>query len=170
MAISFINNLSRENTFSALEKCCVSKTWINGMVNSIPFDSANALFLASDKSWASCAEPDWLEAFTGHPKIGDVSSLAKKFANTHTWAGNEQSGMNKADMKIIEQLAKGNQDYEGKFGFIFIVCATGKSAKEMLDLLLLRLPNSREKELKIAAAEQHKITRIRLGKLLGSNL
>ncbi|MBL4624369.1 MAG: 2-oxo-4-hydroxy-4-carboxy-5-ureidoimidazoline decarboxylase [Flavobacteriales bacterium] len=168
MTINELNNISQEQAYSAFEKCCVSKSWINGVLNSMSFDTADDLYQASDKSWSNCKETDWLEAFTGHPKIGDISSLAKKFSNTHGWAGHEQSGMNTAEMDVIKRLSLGNNNYADKFGFIFIVCAKGKSAQEMLDLLEQRLPNNRKDELQIAAVEQHKITRIRLEKLLAT--
>jgi 2-oxo-4-hydroxy-4-carboxy-5-ureidoimidazoline decarboxylase len=95
-----------------------------------------------------------------------MASLEKKFGNAAQWSANEQSNVANASKEILETLAKGNQDYETKFGYIFIVCATGKSAAEMLALLQSRLPNDPEKEIEIAADEQNKITRLRLEKLL----
>ena len=109
---------------------------------------------------------DYLEAFEGHPRIGDVESLAKKYANTKGWAGGEQKGLESADREVLQRLAKGNADYEAKFGHIFIVCATGKSAAEMLALLEARMPNDPKTEVMVAAEEQNKITRLRLKKLL----
>jgi 2-oxo-4-hydroxy-4-carboxy-5-ureidoimidazoline decarboxylase len=120
----------------------------------------------AEEQWYECTEADWLEAFTHHPKIGDIDSLKKKFASTATWAAGEQSGAAAASQKVLEDLAKGNDDYEKKFGFIFIVCATGKTAEEMLQLLQDRLPNKKEDELKIAMDEQNKITKLRLEKLI----
>ncbi len=136
------------------------------MLVGFPVEDELGLYFLATKCWDACLEPDYLEAFSHHPKIGDIDSLKKKFASTATWASGEQAGVNAADQATLEQLAEGNNLYEEKFGFIFIVCATGKSAAEMLDLLKQRLPNNREDELKIAAAEQHKITLIRLEKLL----
>lgn len=124
----------------------------------------------SDILWEQTTESDWMEAFSHHPKIGDVKSLEKKFASTAAWASGEQASVNEASQEVIQKLAKGNEDYEKKFGFIFIVCATGKSAPEMLELLEIRLPHEREKELRIAANEQNKITHIRLDKLFSSIL
>jgi 2-oxo-4-hydroxy-4-carboxy-5-ureidoimidazoline decarboxylase len=135
------------------------------MVRSRPFASRDALFEAADRVWQALAEPDWLEAFSHHPKIGDVKALAEKFKSTSNWAKGEQGGTSGAAPAILEGLAAGNRAYEGKFGFIFIVCATGKSAEEMLELLNGRLPNDRATELAIAAGEQAKITRLRLEKL-----
>jgi 2-oxo-4-hydroxy-4-carboxy-5-ureidoimidazoline decarboxylase len=120
----------------------------------------------AEDQWYECSEADWLQAFTHHPKIGDVDSLKKKFASTAKWAGNEQGAVNSASEETLKALAKGNDDYEKKFGFIFIVCATGKSADEMLQLLQERLPNDKAGEIKIAMEEQNKITQLRLQKLL----
>lgn len=136
------------------------------MLTTLPVDNVEQLFRAADQKWNETGPEDWLEAFSHHPKIGDLGSLQQKFANTSNWAQNEQSGVNGSTIDIIEALAAGNKAYEEKFGYIFIVCATGKSAAEMLDILQSRLPNVPETEMKIAAAEQHKITRIRLQKLL----
>ena len=101
-----------------------------------------------------------------HPKIGDVESLSKKYENTKTWAVGEQKGVENADRAVIEKLAEGNKTYEEKFGHIFIVCATGKSAAEMLSMLEGRMKNDPKDEILIAAGEQNKITRLRLKKLL----
>jgi 2-oxo-4-hydroxy-4-carboxy-5-ureidoimidazoline decarboxylase len=133
-------------------------------VDNRPFASSDDLKVTSDTIWISAEEKDWKEAFTHHPKIGDVSALQKKFA-TKEWAKEEQSGVGAASEDVLDELVKGNSEYEKKFGYIFIVCATGKSAQEMLDLLKKRLLNSAQEELKIAAREQNKITHLRIEKL-----
>lgn len=166
MTISTLNTLSEKAAFDEISKCCGATNWVNNMVAARPFKDENNLLGKADKYWSQTTEADGLEAFTHHPKIGDISSLEKKFANTKAWAGNEQKGVATATKAVIEQLAQGNKDYEDKFGFIFIVCATGKSADEMLALLQARLLNDRQDEIKIAMAEQHKITMIRLKKLI----
>lgn len=160
------NQLPETAAATALKRCCGASKWVDGMVAARPFRDQSELLAAADRIWASCEAADGLEAFSHHPKIGDRASLEKKFASTAKWAGNEQGGMAQADADTIAKLAQGNADYEAKFGFIFIVCATGKSAAEMLALLENRLSNDRETELPIAMAEQHKITLIRLKKLL----
>jgi 2-oxo-4-hydroxy-4-carboxy-5-ureidoimidazoline decarboxylase len=165
MTIAEFNLLSETERYDALFKCCGSKAWANLMLTVFPVDSLADLLISADEKWAQCEEEDYLEAFTHHPKIGDKNSLKEKFAATAAWASNEQSGVNTAPDDVIDALAKGNQDYEEKFGYIFIVCATGKSASEMLWLLESRLPNDPDKEIEIAAGEQAKITRIRLEKL-----
>ena len=136
------------------------------MVAGRPYASEEDLLNKAEAYWQTISKEDWLEACEGHPKIGDVSSLKKKYAHTKQWAGNEQGGMDSASEDVIERLAQGNTDYENKFGYIFIVCASGKTATEMLELLENRLDNSPEKELKIAMGEQSKITQLRLKKLL----
>ena len=166
MTIQALNNLNIEQLRNELEKCCGAERWIRKMLSVFPVLDEEELLNTADEKWADCSEEDWLEAFTHHPKIGDVDSLKKKFASTATWASGEQSGVQTASDKIILELAKGNTDYEQKFGCIFIVCATGKSASEMLELLKARMHHKREHELHVAAAEQAKITQLRLKKLL----
>lgn len=133
----------------------------------LPFESTKALHQTAHDVWYSaCGPADWLEAFQHHPKIGDLKSLEQKFASTQAWAGQEQQSVNTATLAILEALAAGNATYEQRFGYIFIVCATGKSAAEMLALLQDRLSNDPETELRIAMGEQAKITAIRLNKLI----
>ena len=136
------------------------------MVANRPFSSPTDFLDQADAVWWSLTPTDWLEAFEHHPKIGDVENLRARFKKTADFSEAEQAGMSDADEQIIQALAKGNSNYEDKFGYIFIVCATGKSAAEMLDILNGRLPNEATTELHIAAGEQTKITRIRLNQLL----
>lgn len=143
---------------AALLKCCGSRRWARAMAARSPFIDEAALLAAADEEWAKCGKDDILEAFRAHPKIGGTGA--------HGWAKGEQSGMDRAAQDTKEALARGNEEYERRFGYIFIVCATGKSAGEMLGLLQARLPHDPDTELKTAAAEQAKITRIRLAKLL----
>jgi OHCU decarboxylase len=129
-----------------------------------PFADAEAMQKAADEIWWSLTTEDWLEAFSKHPRIGQnwigENAIAK-------WSAEEQSGMSKAGITTAEAMARLNVDYADKFGFIFIVCAAGKSAEEMLELLEIRFKHSRGEEIAIAAAEQAKITHLRLDKLLG---
>ena len=166
MTLHELNILPKEQLKQELFKCCGSENWVNKMLPFFPADDMVELINDAEDQWYECTEADWLEAFTHHPKIGDVESLKKKFAATAQWASGEQSAVSTASQQTIEALAKGNEDYENKFGFIFIVCATGKSAEEMLQLLQARLPNAKEEEIKIAMDEQNKITLLRLQKLL----
>ncbi len=140
------------------------------MVAGRPFFSIDEMLVVADREWFSLGESEWLEAFSHHPKIGEggIEGLRKKFASTAAWASKEQSGVAAADEQTLHALAAGNEAYEKKFGFIFIVCAMGKSAGEMLALLESRLSNDRQTELQKAAAEQAKITKLRLEKLLNT--
>ena len=168
MHLSELNQLSAEAAAAEFTKCCGSATWVAKMVSARPFRDEDHLFGEAHQAWSECSEADGLEAFTHHPKIGGMEELAKKFADTSAWASGEQASVRQASTEVLEALAQGNTDYENKFGYIFIVCATGKSAQEMLDLLQQRLPNPPEVEIRIAMAEQMKITIIRLKKLLNA--
>ncbi len=166
MTIEKLNSLKPQEAADELFKCCGSTAWSKKLSEQRPFKNAHDLCETSDGIWENATNEDGLEAFTHHPKIGDIKSLEKKFASTKEWAGGEQSGVNVANQTILQALAKGNDDYENKFGFIFIVCATGKSAEEMLVLLNERIGNDKAVEIKIAMEEQNKITKIRLKKLI----
>ncbi|MBL4905159.1 MAG: 2-oxo-4-hydroxy-4-carboxy-5-ureidoimidazoline decarboxylase [Flavobacteriaceae bacterium] len=162
-----LNTLSETAAFSQLEQCCVSNTWINKMVASRPFSSVDELISKAAAIWyQDCNEHDFLEAFSGHPKIGNVESLKEKFAHTADWANNEQAEVAEASMETINALASANTAYEKKFGYIFIVSASGKSADEMLAIINARLTHQINDELSVAMNEQHKITVIRLAKLI----
>jgi 5-hydroxyisourate hydrolase/2-oxo-4-hydroxy-4-carboxy-5-ureidoimidazoline decarboxylase len=161
MTLATFNALDKETVKQHLFACCGSMQWVSKMTQHFPFSSEKQLVDLSTAIWFEHSlEADWRESFTHHPKIGDVKSLTEKFA------GKEQAGVAVATEATIQALANANMDYEKKFGFIFIVCATGKSANEMLQLLLDRLQNTIEEELHIAMGEQQKITIIRFNKLL----
>ncbi|WP_422473349.1 2-oxo-4-hydroxy-4-carboxy-5-ureidoimidazoline decarboxylase [Endozoicomonas sp. ALB032] len=166
MTLNELNTLSEEQASETFRQCCASGQWVESMVAARPFANIESLLIAANAVWSHCQKPDYLEAFDAHPKIGDINSLKEKYRNTQTMAGHEQSGVDEANEKTLQALAEGNEQYERQFGYIFIVCATGKSASEMLTLLQERLSNEPEEELSIAAAEQHKITSIRLCKML----
>jgi 2-oxo-4-hydroxy-4-carboxy-5-ureidoimidazoline decarboxylase len=165
MTIADFDHLPIEQKRELLQKCCGSTTWIDKMLAAPAVEDLVDLVETAEEKWWECSEKDWLEAFEHHPKIGDINSLKKKYANTVGWASKEQSGVTAAPDEILNSLAKGNDDYEKKFGHIFIVCATGKSAGEMLEILQSRLPNNAEEEIQAAADEQLKITKLRLEKL-----
>jgi len=161
-----LNHLDADAAEGALALCCKSTRWVEAMLARRPFDSAAALYAAADAVWASLGNDDYLEAFRGHPRIGaSVAELEAKFASTARWSGAEQGAVKSADRATLEALRNGNAAYEARFGFIFIVCATGKTASEMLALLRERIGNEPDAEMRIAAAEQGKITKLRLGKL-----
>ena len=169
MNLTELNNLPKPALAEALQTCCGSTVWVASMAASFPVADAETLMDEAKTNWNSLREADWREAFTHHPKIGgNVEALRAKFASTSTWAEGEQASVKEASQETLEALAAGNKDYERKFGYIFIVCATGKTAAEMLALLQARMPNKPEDEILIAAAEQDKITQIRLEKLLAA--
>jgi allantoinase len=162
----YLNQLDADSLRAALAKCCSSERWLDRMIVERPFTGNNRLLLRDAAVfWWAMDREDWLEAFAAHPKIGDVESLRAKFAGTRDWAGGEQSGVAGASEGTLNRLAELNRDYEARFGYIFIVCATGKSADEMLAILESRLPNDPQTEVQIAATEQLKITQLRLRKL-----
>ena len=165
MTLHEFNILPKQQLIEELTKCCGSASWVKRMLPFIPADDMIELLEDAEEQWWLCNEEDWKEAFRHHPKIGDVESLTKKFASTAQWASGEQSGVSAASIETIEALAESNRLYEEKFGYIFIVCATGKSADEMLQLLNQRLYNNPEVEIQIAMEEQNKITKLRLEKL-----
>ena len=166
----FLNQLDEEAARDALTRCCGATRWVQQMLDARPFDSHYALMEEAEEIWWSLAEADWREAFAHHPKIGDIDSLRAKYASTQAWASGEQAGVEGASEAVIEGLAAGNAQYEAKFGYIFIVCATGKSAAEMLKNLQARLPNDPAREIHIAATEQLKITKLRLDKLTDAEM
>lgn len=150
----------------ALTRCCGASRWVAGMLRRRPFGDDATLMAAADSVWGKMEEADVLEAFSHHPEIGaDVEALRAKFGATAAWSEGEQSGAAGASEETLLALRDGNVAYRERYGFIFIVCATGKSADEMLGLLRARLNNERAAELAIAAGEQAKITRLRLDKL-----
>jgi 2-oxo-4-hydroxy-4-carboxy-5-ureidoimidazoline decarboxylase len=161
-----LNDLPKESASEELFRCCGSQAWCMEMVNARPFQDKSELYLAAGRIWNNLNQNEWKTAFEHHPKIGNIESLKKKFSNTENWAGEEQSDVSSASEKVLEELAKENLRYEARFGYIFLVCATGKSASEMLEILRSRMSNTPKEEILIAAAEQEKITRIRLEKLV----
>lgn len=169
-SLEWLNSLPAEEVSNELLKCCGSARWAQKMTQRRPYETVDELVRIANETWWSLEHSDWLEAFRSHPKIGEQPG-GKKAANpvsvqSRQWSGQEQAGVGDADQDTIDSLARLNREYEEKFGFIFIVCATRKSAGEMLAILRARLPNKIDTELPIAAAEQAKITELRLKKLV----
>lgn len=167
MSVSkLLNQLDPERAREALERCCGARRWVSEMLERRPFESVAALLQAAEEVWSAMRRDDILEAFSHHPRIGvDLERLRERFASTESLARSEQSGVAGAPQEVLARLRDGNLRYEHKFGFVFIVCATDKSAGEMLALLEARLDNHPDHELSVAAAEQAKITRLRLERL-----
>mmetsp|Transcript_69754 Transcript_69754/g.145442 ORF Transcript_69754/g.145442 Transcript_69754/m.145442 type:complete len:175 (+) Transcript_69754:12-536(+) len=165
-AMQRINALSEPDAIAAFFACCGCKKYAQSMASSRPFADAEAMKATSDKIWSECGREEILEAFLAHPKIGDKKGAAQHGGK---WASNEQKGMNAASEQTAVAMAVGNQEYEAKMGFRYIVCATGKSAEEMLGILQNRIKNKPDEELMNGAAEQNKITHLRLNKLLADH-
>lgn len=166
MSLESLNALPAAEASHEFLKCCGSARWAAMMTERRPYESLDELTRAATDVWWALEQSDWLEAFHSHPKIGEKKAAAEISSQSKQWSGQEQAGVQAATQKTLDSLAQLNQDYEQKFGFIFIVCATGKSAAEVLELLRERLSNEPDAELRIAAAEQEKITEIRLKKLV----
>lgn len=164
--LAWLNDLPHAEAQTVFLDCCGSQEWARRMVEKRPFPMLENLYNAAEKTWFSLSPAEWLEAFAAHPKIGSKKSTRVRQVRSTAWSVGEQSGMDAAETDVRERLAEANRLYEEKFGFIFIVCASGKSADEMLAIARARLGNSLETELVISAEEQRKITEIRLNKLL----
>ncbi|MGD1105991.1 MAG: 2-oxo-4-hydroxy-4-carboxy-5-ureidoimidazoline decarboxylase [Terracidiphilus sp.] len=163
------NAAAESSALEAMIACCGSKRWAAAMVALRPIASVEALSEAADRVWSTMREPDWLEAFACHPRIGERKpALVAAHASEQSaaWARQEQSSASAADELVLAELEEDNQLYEQHFGFTYIVCATGKSATEMLTILKRRLASNREAELREAAEQQRQIMQIRIGKWL----
>ena len=165
MNLQELNALQDTEARAAFLRCCGSTRWAERLAARRTFANIAELVAAAADCWRTLDHDDWLEAFRAHPKIGDLQALRAKFAATAAWAEAEQAGVAGAAEAILQALAEGNRRYEERFGYIFIVFATGKSAAEMLALLTDRLPHEPADELRVAAAEEEKIMHLRLHKL-----
>jgi 2-oxo-4-hydroxy-4-carboxy-5-ureidoimidazoline decarboxylase len=163
--LSAWNEADAQAARDAMLACCGARRWAAGMVALRPIANIVDLSAAADRIWSTMKEADWLEAFACHPRIGDrrAAHASKKSA---AWSQQEQSSANYAAERVLAELEEGNLLYEQRFGFTYIVCATGKTADEMLAILDRRLSRDRASELIEAAEQQRQITQIRLGKWL----
>ena len=166
LTVEELNEMAPSVFEASISKCCGAKNWVQKMAAARPFSSRKDVLEEAENAWFACKKSDWLEAFTHHPKIGDVESLKKKFASTAAWASGEQVKVQAASTAILEELKLYNDLYLNKFGFIFIIFATGKTAEEMLSILKTRYENEAIEEIANALLEQNKITKIRIEKLL----
>ena len=165
MNIAEFDHLSEGAQREILQQCCGAESWIDKMMKSLPAEDLIDLWESAEESWYACNEEDWMEAFSHHPEIGDISSLREKFASTANLAEKEQSGVKGSNDEVLHELAEANKRYKEKFGYIFIISAAGKSGNEILDELKIRLSNNPSEEIKNAMEEQNKITKLRLEKL-----
>lgn len=148
-----------------IRPCCESDRWIADMAAARPFDSVHSLLQAAQHTWSALDSEDWLQAFAAHPQIGEKKQGSGAFAR---WSKDEQSGVDSAAMQTLTDLAEANLAYFERFGYIFIICASGKSAAHMLSVLRERMTNVPDIELSIAAQEEAKITQLRVQRLLQS--
>ena len=161
-----LNRLPLAEASDELLKCCGSREFVKRLCQQRPFQSIDDLKRQAELIWWSLSIADWLEAFRSHPKIGEQKGANPVAVKSQQWSQQEQSGVVDSGAQTLQQLAELNREYEKKFGYIYIVCATGKSAAEMLSILRDRLQNTADDELRVAAAEQAKITELRINKLL----
>jgi 2-oxo-4-hydroxy-4-carboxy-5-ureidoimidazoline decarboxylase len=166
MTLEELNALPAAEARDAFARCCGAAAWVEAMVARRPFPSSSQMLEIARERWEALGPGQWREAFSHHPKIGDLASLERKYAASAALASREQAAVSKAARAVLEALAEGNRAYEQRFGYIFIVFASGKSAEEMLELLKDRLGNEPEAEIGIAASEQWKIMQRRLDQML----
>ena len=166
MTLTELNKVDIKSAGLFFRQCCTSSVWEEKMVIGRPYKDEGHLRKYADHCWGLLSESDYLEAFDGHPKIGDIESLKSRFKSSQSIARNEQSSAAEASIETLERLSRGNTHYEKKFGFIFIVFASGKSAEEMLNILNERIENTRSEEIANAAEEQRLIFQLRLRNLL----
>jgi len=154
----YVNALSDERARAALQRCCGARHWVDAMLAARPFVHDAELLASAERVWWKLGRADWLEAFAHHSRIGERAGDA--------WSRREQAGVDGAGEDTRSALAQRNRDYEKRFGYVFLICATGKTAEEMLDALRGRLTHDPATELRIAAKEQANITRLRLDSLV----
>ncbi len=164
-ALNRLNTLSTEDVTAEFLKCCGARAWARELEASRPFESWKELLAAADRIWWNLDREDWLEAFRSHPQIGERKAAERVSEQSARWSEAEQSGVQNATGDTLSMLADANRMYQEKFGYIFIVCATGKTTDEMLALCRERLGHDDVAELRVAAEEQRRITHLRLRKL-----
>jgi 2-oxo-4-hydroxy-4-carboxy-5-ureidoimidazoline decarboxylase len=166
--LSSWNEAEAQAALDAMLACCGARRWAAAMVALRPIAGVQELSAAADRIWSTMEEAEWMEAFACHPRIGERPPRQTAHAprKSAAWSGQEQSAASSATEPVLAELATGNALYEQRFGFTYIVCATGRSAEEMLAILNRRLSGDRAAELIEAAEQQRQITQIRLGKWL----
>jgi 2-oxo-4-hydroxy-4-carboxy-5-ureidoimidazoline decarboxylase len=167
LSLGTLNVMPAGEAASLLASCCGASAWVTGMLMQRPFGDATMLLRAADEVWWSLEPEDWHEAFAHHPRIGERKAAARQDTRAREWSTGEQRGLAAATADVRTALTEGNRAYERRFGYIYLVSAAGKGAEELLGILQARLSNDADTELRVAAAEQAKITRLRLLKLLG---
>jgi OHCU decarboxylase len=161
-----LNTLPAERAAEMFRACCGASRWVDEMVARRPFASTDTVLAMADDIWRAMGPGDWHEAFAHHPRIGEREGAPTQDARAASWSTAEQSSVASANRLTQEQLAEINRAYEARFGYIYIVCASGRSADELLAIAARRLGNAPDDELRVAAEEQRQITHLRLRKLL----
>jgi OHCU decarboxylase len=163
-----LNALPPKDAAEQLRACCGSSRWVDAMLARRPFESVADLRAAADEAWRAAGPEDWDEAFAHHPRIGERHAATPVSATAQAWSAGEQDTAAGAGASARAALAEANEAYERRFGRIYIVCAAGRSAEEMLADIAVRMKNDPDRERAIAAEEQRKITRLRLKTLIGA--
>jgi 2-oxo-4-hydroxy-4-carboxy-5-ureidoimidazoline decarboxylase len=145
--------------------CCASTRWAAEVAAGQPYRDLDGLVSASERTLAGLGWADMEQALAAHPRIGDRAGAARAADRESAWSRSEQAGTAHADQAILDALRQSNEAYEKRFGHVYLICATGRAAEEMLDILLARLVNDEDTERKIVREELAKIVRIRLHKL-----
>jgi OHCU decarboxylase len=166
--LNWFNSLPTAEAIDELLKCCSSNRWANQLEDERPFTTIEELSRAAHAAWQSLSALDWLQAFRSHPRIGEQQAANEISQQAQAWSQQEQSAVHSSAQSTVAELSRLNEEYQEKFGYIFIVCASGKSPEEIIGILKKRIRNEKSTELKIAATEHEKITELRLRKLLGS--
>jgi 2-oxo-4-hydroxy-4-carboxy-5-ureidoimidazoline decarboxylase len=166
ISVAELDAMPEARAAELLASCCGSSTWVTAMLTRRPFGSRDVVLSAADNVWLALDPADWLEAFSQHPRIGERTGAKPQPGSGESWSAGEQARMRDASDAVRADLAEANHRYEERFGYVYIVCATGRTAEEMLEMARARLGNDPGTELAIAAKEQQMIMRIRLEKLL----
>ena len=166
MLAGYLNGLGDAAGRTEFLKCCAATRWADAMLAARPFADDDAVFAAAERTWWALGRDDWLEAFAAHPRIGDRDAVDARHAATRGWSRQEQAGAAEADAGLRAALAAENAAYEARFGHVFLICATGRTGQEMLAALRERIGHDPGAELRVAAGEQARITRLRLERLV----
>ncbi|MFN2563415.1 MAG: 2-oxo-4-hydroxy-4-carboxy-5-ureidoimidazoline decarboxylase [Gemmatimonadaceae bacterium] len=168
MTVAQLDALPAREAEELLKSCCGSRRWVHGMLGRRPFGDVASVVRAAEEVWWSLGPEDWRQAFAHHPRIGEREAAAEQGPRARAWSAGERRDVDSAEPDVRAALAAGNRDYERRFGHIYLVSAAGKTAEELLALLRARLSNDADTELRVAASEQAKITRLRLLELVGA--
>ena len=168
LTLARLNALPVTEAAEHLRACCGSSRWVEAMLARRPFARVDQLLAAADDAWQTTGQKDWDEAFAHHPRIGERQAAAAVSATAGAWSTGEQAAAVGAGAAVRAALAEANTAYERRFGRIYLVCAAGRSAEELLADIAARMKNDPERERAVAVEEQRKITRLRLETLIGA--